>query len=226
MHENALLEYLKADFAGRLLLAARPDMEPILRGYLGQAGYDEIRRRAQNHRKRTAASHLGSGAPKNLIFIPGVMGSLLMPRNAGGVWWLDVRSARQLDRLRLAPDGTDRDERFEVEAFQIDQMYNGFLDAVFDSREFGCVTHPYDWRKSLWATQEGSSKESNSSPRRTAGTRSISSRTAWAACSSARCSPATPTTTSGRKSARSSSWAPRITGRPRSSTISRTTSTG
>ena len=68
---------------------------------------------------------------------------------------IDFRSVRQLDRLRLAPDGSDRDERAEIEAFQVDQTYDGFLDAVFDRTDFGCVTHPYDWRKSLWASAGG-----------------------------------------------------------------------
>ena len=90
MPDDALLEYLKADFAGRLNLAAKLEMEPVLRDYLGDSGYEELRCLAENHRKRTAAEHLGSKAPKNLIFIPGVMGSLLMPKNAGGIWWIDL----------------------------------------------------------------------------------------------------------------------------------------
>ncbi len=59
-------------------------LAPKLRDYLGQEAYDELHRLAAE-REAARKGHLGMNIPPNLIFIPGVMGSLLS-RGRGGVW--------------------------------------------------------------------------------------------------------------------------------------------
>src|SRR6266508_4817326 len=97
----AIDEFLRAFTEERLRMATDPGYEGDISAYLGQEAFDEYRQAAG----RLDAAHLAVGAPKNLVFVPGVMGSLLQSRTKGGIWWVDVRTRKHLDDLRLAPDG-------------------------------------------------------------------------------------------------------------------------
>ena len=44
-----------------------------------------------------SAAHLAPGDLPNLLFVPGVMGSLLDNLQKSGVWWIDVRARDHLD---------------------------------------------------------------------------------------------------------------------------------
>jgi hypothetical protein len=95
-------------------------------------------------------AHLAFGAPKNLIFVPGVMGSLLQSRTRGGIWWIDVRTRVRIDQLRLSTDGTqDAEPANDIVPTTTDYSYDPFLTAVLGEFDFGRYIFAYDWRKSL-----------------------------------------------------------------------------
>src|SRR5208282_709622 len=94
-------------------------------------------------------AHLGVKSPPNLVFIPGIMGSLLKSETKGGVWWIDARTRNHLNDLALSPDGTeDRDVNNQVSAFTMDTTYEAFALAVLGRDDFGHRNFAYDWRKS------------------------------------------------------------------------------
>lgn len=100
--------------------------------------------------------HLGAES-KNVIFVPGVMGSTLQSNGLGGVWWLDIARARdKLDQLRLTNDGQgDVDKDADVVPGAVDLSYVPFRKAVAMSKNFaGSVHFPYDWRKSMRASAD------------------------------------------------------------------------
>src|SRR5262249_31165850 len=87
--------------------------------------------------------------PKNIIFVPGVMGSLLHSSTRGGVWWLDVRTLDRIDQLGLSPDGMeDADPANEIVPATTDPSYDPFLQTLLGERDFGHDLFAYDWRKS------------------------------------------------------------------------------
>jgi pimeloyl-ACP methyl ester carboxylesterase len=78
------------------------------------------------------------------------MGSLLDSEELGGVWWLDLRNLKHIDRLRLARGGLkDAESEARIRAFNIDVSYEPFRKAVLQRDDFGHVALPYDWRKPL-----------------------------------------------------------------------------
>src|SRR4051794_15263707 len=78
------------------------------------------------------------------------MGSVLVSRGLGGVWWLDVRSRHHINDLRLSDDGLhDADRRADVAAANVDLTYEDFLLAVHADDAFRHLAFPYDWRKPL-----------------------------------------------------------------------------
>lgn len=96
--------------------------------------------------------HLGDGHPANLVFVPGVMGSVLVSRGLGGVWWLDLRGLDRLDRLGLGVDGAaDVTDGARIAAVAVDGDYDGFCAAALAEPDFGHITFPYDWRKPISA---------------------------------------------------------------------------
>jgi pimeloyl-ACP methyl ester carboxylesterase len=144
--DPVVLEFLKAGTQRRLEIACDEAHAASLRGYLGQAAYDDYRKLAC----RLDAQHLAFGAPKNLIFVPGVMGSLLQSRTRGGIWWIDVRTRERIDQLRLSPDGQqDADPANDIAPVTSDPSYDAFLTAVLGQDDFGHEIFPFDWRKSL-----------------------------------------------------------------------------
>jgi pimeloyl-ACP methyl ester carboxylesterase len=117
--------------------------------YLGTQAFAEYRRVAAS----LDESHLSVTHATNLIFIPGVMGSLLQSRTKGGVWWIDARTWRHINDLRLSADGAnDADARNAVVPFSTDPSYEPFLSAVLDRDDFGHEVFAYDWRKPLAAS--------------------------------------------------------------------------
>src|SRR5262249_44209909 len=118
--------------------------------YLGPASYREYHALAEEAVPRLRARHLGVDSPKNLIFVPGVMGSLLDSEELGGIWWIDLRSLGHIDRLRLARGGLkDAESDARIRAFNVDVSYEPFGKAVLKRDDFGHVALPYDWRKPL-----------------------------------------------------------------------------
>lgn len=130
-------------------MAADPATAPHVEAFLGAKAFAEYRRLAAGVDRR----HLGVGSPKNLIFLPGIMGSQLTSRTKGGVWWLDVRNLGKIDRLRLAPDGAaDADPNDALEAFTTDPVYEPFAVAILNEDRLGHDLFAYDWRKPLAAS--------------------------------------------------------------------------
>lgn len=125
-------------------------MADELRAYLGEPAYEEYLALAEQTVAKVDRERLSIDAPENLIFVPGVMGSLLQSRTKGGVWWIDVRTRKFIDELRLSPDGKDdADPRNRVAPFTTDITYEPFMAAALERKDFGHVVFPYDWRKSL-----------------------------------------------------------------------------
>jgi pimeloyl-ACP methyl ester carboxylesterase len=147
MSETTLEIFLAADTRERLRLVRDPASEAMLRGYFGDAGYNDYVRIA---RRLDRSRHLAWNHPTNLIVVPGVMGSLLESRGKSGVWWIDVRTRDHINDLGLSPDGAgDLEPANRVRAFNIDTTYEPFLVAVNERDDFGHDVFPYDWRKQL-----------------------------------------------------------------------------
>ena len=97
---DALCEFLSAATRDRFKLLENPATSTAVRDYLGEPAFEEL----QKLQKRSRA-HLAIDVPPNVIFLPGIMGSLLTSRTKGGVWWIDVRSRNHLKDLKLSDDG-------------------------------------------------------------------------------------------------------------------------
>jgi pimeloyl-ACP methyl ester carboxylesterase len=152
MTEKALIEFLAAPTSERMAKLRTGEHEVLLRQYFGDAAYDDYAALAD----RLDESHLSASSPPNLIFCPGVMGSLLKSDSKGGVWWIDVRSRNHLNDLRLSDDGSiDANPDDQVSPFTSDATYDPFLTAVLQHDELGHRIFPYDWRKSLTASADG-----------------------------------------------------------------------
>jgi pimeloyl-ACP methyl ester carboxylesterase len=150
-----LEEFLTADTINRVKLWARPGCAAALRPYLGDealAEYASLMAGAS----RPAARHLATSAPTNLIFLPGVMGSLLKSETLGSIWWLDLRNLKKLNELALQDDGhTDRKSDYAIAPATTDPSYEGFFVAALKRDDFGHRIHAYDWRKPLSFAVEG-----------------------------------------------------------------------
>ena len=146
MAEDLIESFLRAATTDRLRMARNPDNGPALKAHLGEAAYGEYLQVAQ----RLDEGHLSVTHSTNLIFIPGVMGSLLQSRTKGGVWWIDARTRGHIDDLRLSSDGLqDADINNAVIPFSTDPTYEPFLTAVLERDDFGHEVFAYDWRKAL-----------------------------------------------------------------------------
>lgn len=138
--------FLAATTPQRLRMAKDPQYAADLRQHLGAAAHDEYVQLAGT----LDEAHLGAACLPNLIFVPGVMGSLLKSDTRGGIWWIDVRTRAMIDHLRLSTDGTqDADPQDRVVPCTTDFDYDPFLSAVLTRDDFGHRTFPYDWRKPL-----------------------------------------------------------------------------
>jgi len=149
--KDTLKEFLTGDTARRLELIKDPSAAHELRPLLGDDAFGEL----QSLSKRAGTDHL-AGPSANLVFLPGVMGSVLASQGRGGIWWLDPRSRDHIDDLRLGPDGLiDANPEFDVGPVVVDCSYDGFYVAVSEHRDFGYRGFHYDWRKPLAASAEG-----------------------------------------------------------------------
>jgi pimeloyl-ACP methyl ester carboxylesterase len=138
--------FMAAGTEERLRLADGTAHSTALIELLGDPAYAEYRKLA----KKLDTAHLAFGAPKNLIFVPGVMGSLLQSRTRGGIWWVDVRTRTRIDQLGLSADGTqDAEPANDIVPTTTDYSYDPFLTAVLGELDFGHYIFAYDWRKSL-----------------------------------------------------------------------------
>ena len=96
---NQIESFLTAPTTERLSMALDPAMAASLKAYFGEKAYREYQELAG----RVDTAHLAIAHPTNLVFIPGITGSLLLSKTKGGVWWIDVRTRQHLEDLRLSP---------------------------------------------------------------------------------------------------------------------------
>jgi pimeloyl-ACP methyl ester carboxylesterase len=144
---NTAEAFLRADTRERLTMLRDDSMQLELSGLLGAPAYAELRSVAI---KRFDGTHLAADAPKNMIFVPGIMGTLLMNRALAGIWWIDVRTRNFIDRLGLSADGnTDADGLDNIAPVTADTTYTPFLSAALAEPELNHEIFPFDWRKSL-----------------------------------------------------------------------------
>jgi pimeloyl-ACP methyl ester carboxylesterase len=139
--------FLNASTRDRLTMALDDRNRVALSRLLGEPAYLELRTLAKEW---FDGFHLAPEDPKNMIFVPGVMGSLLMNSAKAGIWWIDVRTRNFIDSLRLSPDGTkDADSENRIEPVTADPSYTPFLSAALKQHGLNHEIFSYDWRKSL-----------------------------------------------------------------------------
>lgn len=132
-------------------------LAPKLRDYFGSDAYDELRKLSAE-RAAAKKGHLGINIPPNLIFIPGVMGSLLSS-GRGGIWWIDARARNYINELRLSPDGvSDIKPEYRLRPVEVDISYMPFFVAVDARDDLNYESFAYDWRKPL-ATSAGALRD-------------------------------------------------------------------
>jgi len=143
-------KFLLSTIEERLHMVMDKTKSEELRAYLGENAYAEYVDLASRTLPKIDDGHLGGKTPKNLIFIPGVMGSYLKSETIGSIWWIDVRNYNHIDDLRLAANGQeDANPDHQLIPCSIDCSYEGFTSAVLRQNDFGLVPFPYDWRKSI-----------------------------------------------------------------------------
>jgi pimeloyl-ACP methyl ester carboxylesterase len=150
MNNDVLRTFLAASIEEQARMTLDVQYMDVLKAYLGEAAYSEYAAIAQDIRDARSAVR-GLRTPKNLLLVPGIMGSLLSSRTLGGVWWVDIaRGWDKLDKLGLQPDGqTDIDPAQDIYPFAIDMLYAPFQCAVLQRDDFGHDVFPFDWRKPL-----------------------------------------------------------------------------
>jgi pimeloyl-ACP methyl ester carboxylesterase len=145
--------FLTADTQVRLSMALEDANKPVLSQLLGAEAYLELRTLAT---KQFDGTHLAYDEPKNMIFVPGIMGTLLMSRALAGIWWIDVRTRNSIDRLGLSADGTeDADAQSNIAPATADPSYTPFLAAALAQQGLNHEIFPYDWRKSSLLSASG-----------------------------------------------------------------------
>jgi pimeloyl-ACP methyl ester carboxylesterase len=132
------------------LLATDEETAAAAAAWLGLDAVKELR-------KLWGGQHQGSVGARNLIVVPGVMGSALQSEGFGGVWWLDLVFSRdKLDQIALAAGGqNDINPGYEIQPCAIDVSYAPLRQALAKSPNLGgTVQFPYDWRKPLSASNK------------------------------------------------------------------------
>jgi pimeloyl-ACP methyl ester carboxylesterase len=144
--------FFKADTGGRIALLKEEGTADAIRAYLGDAAFQELKKLGS---RVDRPADLAVKSPPNLVFIPGIMGSLLMSETKGGVWWIDARTRKHLDDLGLSADGAeDNDVNNQVRPFTVDTSYEAFALAALERDDFGHKNFAYDWRKSYFQNTE------------------------------------------------------------------------
>jgi pimeloyl-ACP methyl ester carboxylesterase len=147
MPDDIISTFLAAAIDERMRMAQDPSVAPHIAAYLGAGGWEEYERIAKRF---DTGEHLDVSSPPNLVFVPGVMGSVLQSRHMGGIWWFDVRARKNLNHLRLNAAGDSaEDPKHEVDPCTVDLSYEPFAAAVLAQNDFGHRFFAYDWRKSL-----------------------------------------------------------------------------
>jgi pimeloyl-ACP methyl ester carboxylesterase len=142
---NSLADFFQADTAKRVELLRDLAVAGELKAYLGDAAFQDLLALTG---RADVSDHLSVKSPPNLVFVPGIMGSLLMSETKGGVWGIDARTRKHIDDLGLSADGMeDRDSNNQVRAFTVDTSYEPFALAVLARDDFGHRNFAYDWRK-------------------------------------------------------------------------------
>src|SRR5262245_60929592 len=137
--------FLRAGIVDRLRMALAPETRGAVAAYLGEPAFAEYEALA---RSTDLTEHL-AGDSATMLFVPGVMGSLLYSRNRGGVWWIDILNRKRIDELRLSSDGsTDAEPANAVTPFTTASTYDPFRSMALADQP-GHEAFAYDWRKSL-----------------------------------------------------------------------------
>ena len=148
-----IVKFLEAPSLDKFTMLSDDTLKPKLQSYLGTEAYAEARAIAEDTLQKTTGN-LAINVSPNIVFVPGVMGSLLSSR-LGGVWWIDMRTRNYINSLRLAPDGEgDAVPEHGITPFGVDITYLPFFAAVDKSEHFNYKFFPYDWRKPLMASTE------------------------------------------------------------------------
>ena len=143
--KNPVLEFLGADTAGRIALLNNIEAAEAVRRFVGESAFADLKKVTA---RGIAQGHLNAKTPPNLVFVPGVMGSLLENKTRFGVWWLNADTRNHLNGLALSPDGlSDADANDRISPFNVDFSYEPFASAVLARDDFGHRMFPYDWRK-------------------------------------------------------------------------------
>jgi pimeloyl-ACP methyl ester carboxylesterase len=148
--EDKLVQFRKADWERQMQLLKDPQTAGLVKGWLGDAAFADLQALGDGRNL--------AGGKKNIVVVPGVMGSVLQSGGHGGIWWMDMLRARnRLDQLALAPGGlNDLDPTVEIRPCAIDIDYAPLRAAIARSGTFGgSLQFPYDWRKSLSASADG-----------------------------------------------------------------------
>lgn len=150
MSKKIINNFLLSTVEERLHIALDKTKSEQLRTYLGQNAYEEYVVLARRTIPKLGETHLGVKTSKNLIFIPGVMGSFLKSDSLGGIWWINALAPEYIDKLRLTPNGMeDENPDFQINPATIDNSYVPFTSKILEQEDFGLETFPYDWRKPI-----------------------------------------------------------------------------
>jgi hypothetical protein len=133
MPASKLETLLLADYEEQGDLLTDPETRAEAIAWMGSDAFKEFERFLPDR------SDLSAANPKNVIFVPGVMGSTLQSNGLGGIWWVDmVRARDKVDRLKLSDDGLcDADPDAIVGAGAIDISYVPCRSAIARSSQFG-----------------------------------------------------------------------------------------
>ena len=142
---DILTEFAQASFDRQLELVDDPAHQAALTEMLGVDGLASMRALP-----RADAGVLAAKPAPNTLFVPGVMGSVLSPAGLGGVWWLDVRARKELNRLGLNREGSDDAEAgIDVQPTAIDYSYSEFMAHGLAHDHVSVRGGWYDWRRRL-----------------------------------------------------------------------------
>lgn len=149
MTNDFLQTFMSASPSQQLEMAQNVDHLKMIQAHFGE----DVANLFNSLTKRSFNGHLARETAPNLLFVPGVTGSLLLSEGLGGVWWIDVRTRNQIDKLSLRPDGqSDADSSFRISSVGIDISYIEFFAGVIETTDFGLVHCHYDWRKPVRVT--------------------------------------------------------------------------
>jgi pimeloyl-ACP methyl ester carboxylesterase len=168
--EDLVRRLYTSDVTERLRLLRDPAAAEALGGYFAPQALAELGRLSS---RADLAAHLAD-SPPNVLFVPGIMGSLLNSATLGGLWWLDLRHLGLLERLRLDATGEgDAEPRVAIQPIANDFTYEAFLSAFWEQPDLVAAPFAFDWRKPLAASAarladavERLSEESGGGPQR------------------------------------------------------------